>query len=78
MMVSKVWRTPEDVTQGGVVIRGDTLERITRKLGLQVNWRFIQRINGIEKAHLIQRGQRLKVLTGTFHAVVLYCHITCN
>jgi hypothetical protein len=28
MMVSTVWRTPEDLTQGGVVIRGDKLERI--------------------------------------------------
>jgi len=28
MMVSKVWRTPEEVTQGGVVVRGDRLERI--------------------------------------------------
>jgi hypothetical protein len=29
MMVSKIWRSPEETTQGGVVIRGDRLERIT-------------------------------------------------
>jgi hypothetical protein len=29
MMVSKVWRSPEEATQGGVIIRGDRLERIT-------------------------------------------------
>jgi len=29
MMVSKIWRTPEETTQGGVIVRGDRLERIT-------------------------------------------------
>jgi hypothetical protein len=28
MMVSTIWRTPEERTQGGVVLRGDRLERI--------------------------------------------------
>jgi len=28
MMVSKIWRTPEETTQGGVIVRGDRFERI--------------------------------------------------
>ncbi|MEX0749251.1 MAG: hypothetical protein WD359_00445 [Dehalococcoidia bacterium] len=28
MMVSKIWRSPDETTQGGVVVRGDRLERI--------------------------------------------------
>jgi hypothetical protein len=63
-------RDDDPFTVSYVVRGGDTLEGVTKRMGVQVNWRFIQRINGIEKAHLIREGQRLKLLTGPFHAVV--------
>ncbi|MHC4991151.1 MAG: L,D-transpeptidase family protein [Planctomycetota bacterium] len=49
---------------------GDSLATITKKLGLQTNWRLLQRINGIEQAHRIKAGQRIKAITGPFHAVI--------
>lgn len=53
-----------------IVRSGDTLSGIVRKMGLQVDWRLIQRINHIPRANAIQAGQTLKLLTGPFHAVV--------
>jgi hypothetical protein len=49
---------------------GDALSRLPRKLGLQVDWRLIQRINRISQPHRIRVGQRLKLVTGPFHAIV--------
>ena len=49
---------------------GDTLSGIVSKMGLQVDWRFIQRINGIKKPSGIRIGQNLKLVTGPFHAVI--------
>ena len=37
MMVSTIWRTPEERTQGGVVLRGDRLERIA---GVDIETKF--------------------------------------
>jgi len=50
--------------------KGDTLSRIVDHQDLPINWRFLQRINGIKAAHHIGLGQRLKVITAPFHAVV--------
>lgn len=49
---------------------GDTLSRVAANQGLGVDWRLIQRINGIAKPSRIRLGQRLKLLRGPFHAVV--------
>lgn len=49
---------------------GDSLERISRKLGLTPDWRFIQRINNMSNPNRISVGQKLKVMRGPFHAVV--------
>lgn len=49
---------------------GDSLARIVKNLGLQVDWRFIQRINGLRRPDLIQVGQSLKIITGPFHAEI--------
>jgi lipoprotein-anchoring transpeptidase ErfK/SrfK len=46
------------------------LSLIPRKLGLQADWRLIQHVNRISYPERVQAGQRLKVLTGPFHAVV--------
>ena len=51
-----------------VVKSGDSLSRIVKNLGLQIDWRFIQRINGPPRPDTIQVGQTLKVVTGPFHA----------
>jgi len=53
-----------------IIKGGDTLSGIVNKMGLQVDWRFIQRINGIKQASGIRPGQNLKLITGPFHAVV--------
>jgi nucleoid-associated protein YgaU len=64
-------RIPGDPYALSYVVRSsDTLEKITRRHALQVDWRFIQRINNIRQAHLIREGQELKLITGPFHAVV--------
>jgi len=49
---------------------GDSLSKLPRKLGLSVNWRFLQRINGISDPTRIRVGQRIKTVEGPFHAVV--------
>lgn len=48
---------------------GDTLSEIVHKMGLQVDWRFIQRVNNISN-DTIRVGQSLKLVTGPFHAVI--------
>ena len=53
-----------------IVRSGDTLSGIVHKMGLQVDWRFIKRINQISLASSIRVGQNLKLITGPFHAVV--------
>lgn len=53
-----------------VVGSGEVLSKIRNKLSLQVDWRFLQRINRISDPKLIRAGDRLKVVTGPFHAVV--------
>lgn len=49
---------------------GDALSAIPRKQGLQVDWRLIQRVNGIQNPNSIQPGQTLKLIQGPFHAIV--------
>jgi hypothetical protein len=48
----------------------DSLAKIAKRLSLPVDWRFLQRINRISRPEHIRVGQRLKVVTGPFHAVV--------
>ncbi len=53
-----------------IIRGGDTLSGIVHKMGLQVDWRFIKRINGIKQASSIRPGQNIKLFTGPFHATV--------
>ena len=53
-----------------IIRGGDTLSGIVQKMGLQVNWRFIQRINEIPQASGIRPGQNIKLITGPFHAKI--------
>ena len=52
------------------VKKGDSLARIVKSLGVQVDWRFLQRVNGLSRPNQIQPGQVLKIVTGPFHASV--------
>lgn len=49
---------------------GDALSKLPRKLGLNINWRFLQRINGISDPTRVRVGQQIKTVAGPFHAVI--------
>lgn len=49
---------------------GDRLSTLPGKLGLAVDWRLLQRINGIADPNKIRLGQKLKIVRGPFNAVV--------
>lgn len=53
-----------------VIESGDALVRLPRKLGLFIDWRFLQRINNISSPERIQVGQRIKTVKGPFNAVI--------
>lgn len=53
-----------------VIQPGDSLVTLTRKQGLPVDWRFIQRINGIQRPEALRVGQKIKIARQPFHAVV--------
>ncbi|MHC4910545.1 MAG: LysM peptidoglycan-binding domain-containing protein, partial [Planctomycetota bacterium] len=49
---------------------GDSLSRIKSRYGLQIEWSLLKRVNGIQDERRLQVGQRLKLVTGPFHAVI--------
>jgi hypothetical protein len=53
-----------------VVGPGDRLGGIVRQETLAVDWRFIMRVNRMVSERSLRVGQRLKLVTGPFHAVV--------
>lgn len=53
-----------------VIQGGDVLSTIVKRFALQIDWRFIQRINNIANPSRIRAGQRIKLITGPFHAVI--------
>ncbi len=53
-----------------VVQPGALLGEIVRAEKLQVDWRFILRVNGIPSEAALRAGARIKLVTGPFHAVV--------
>jgi hypothetical protein len=63
---------PGDVAaQSYVVQRGDSLARIASREKLGVDWRFVQRINGLPNERAIRPDMRLKLAHGPFHAEVV-------
>lgn len=56
--------------QAYTVQPNETLSRIVKDQGLAVDWRFILRINGLKDARMVRAGQRLKLISGPFHAVI--------
>ena len=53
-----------------VVGPGEQLGGIVRDRSLDVDWRFILRINNMPSPRHLRAGQQLKLITGPFHAVV--------
>jgi nucleoid-associated protein YgaU len=53
-----------------VVEPNDSLAKIRRKNGLLLDWRLLARINNISNPRAIRPGQRIKLITGPFHAVI--------
>jgi len=49
---------------------GDTLSVIAHRLDLNIDWRFLQRINRIADPRRIRVGQTIKVVHGPFHAII--------
>ena len=56
--------------QAYIVQPNEILSKIVKDQGLAVDWRFILRINGIREARNVRAGQRLKLISGPFHAVI--------
>lgn len=52
------------------VAPGDSLAKITAQNDLKVDWRLIQRVNGISDPRRIRVGQTLKLVRGPFHCVI--------
>ena len=70
---------PGDIVgQSYVVKKGDSLERIARREKLGVDWRFIQRINGLSAPTAIRPDQRLKLAYGPFDAEVIKGEFVLN
>ena len=57
-------------TESYEIVSGDSLERITKREDLAVDWRLIQRVNRIGDPRRIRVGQHIKLVRGPFHAVV--------
>ncbi len=61
----------DTVGQSYVVRKGDSLARICSREKLGVDWRFIQRINGLASEKSLRPDMRLKLAHGPFHAEVV-------
>ena len=49
---------------------GDSLSRIVSSENLEIDWRLLQKINGMKRPEHIQIGQKIKLVKGPFHAVI--------
>lgn len=64
------------VTEGDAMVEsyavqaGDSLVKIAKARELGVDWRFIQRLNGMSDPGKLRLNQKLKLVRGPFHAVV--------
>ena len=64
-------RCSEDpFTKPYVIQSGDSLERIARRSDVNVEWGMLQMMNEIRNPRPIRADQRIKVPSGTFHAIV--------
>ena len=58
------------ITDTYTVASGDSLVRITRKQGLPIDWRLLQRINRLPSENALRVGQKIKIVRLPIHAVV--------
>lgn len=70
ILLSPVVLPNDPLVRTYTVQSGDSLQRIARTQGMGADWRLLKRINGIEDERRLKVGQTLKVVPGTFHAVV--------
>ncbi len=64
--------TPGDpMTETYAVAPGDSLVKIAAVRNMRADWRLIQRVNGISDPGKLRVGQKLKLVKGPFHAVVV-------
>ena len=68
----------DTVGQSYVVRKGDSLARICSREKLGVDWRFIQRINGLASEKALRPDMRLKLAHGPFHAEVVKSDFVMN
>jgi hypothetical protein len=68
----------DTVGQSYVVRKGDSLARICSREKLGVDWRFIQRINGMASEKALRPDMRLKLAHGPFHAEVVKSDFVMN
>jgi len=52
------------------IVSGDRLSKIPAREGFRIDYRLLQRLNGIKDPNAIRVGQKLKALYGPFHATV--------
>jgi hypothetical protein len=70
LLFSAVVTAGDPLVDSYVIQPGDSLVTLTRKQGLPVDWRFIQRINKITRPEALRVGQKIKVVRQPFHAIV--------
>mgnify|MGYP003110014570 CR=1 FL=1 len=70
LLFGPVRRAGDPLSKAYTVRAGDALSRIARRESLGTHWRLIQRVNGLSAPEKIRVGQTLKIVPGTFHAVV--------
>ena len=70
LLFSKIVDPNDSFVMTYAIKPNDNLELITKRNSPSVDWRFIQRINGIRNPNHIRIGQKLKMPVGTFHAFV--------
>ncbi len=68
----------DTVSQSYVVKRGDSLARISKNEKLGVDWRFVQRINGMANEKAVRPDMRLKLAYGPFDAEVVKADFRFN
>ena len=68
----------DSVSQSYVVKRGDSLAKIARAEKLGIDWRFVQRINGLASERALHPDMPLKLAHGPFDAEVVKSEFRFN
>ncbi len=68
----------DTVSQSYMVKRGDSLARIAKREGLNVEWGFIQRVNALPNERALRPDMRLKLHYGPFDAEVVKSDFRLN